>query len=202
MTQYIHAHMHANIYIHIICQKHIYSSFIILFYGSLIQYSFYKWNKMKNSCINQGSSFGEKKKRQTILCFKYMWPHVHCGRRLRRQLWAIQVSIPNFQVSSWGPKISLCDTGSPDSMDVTLSNLIIEIMDDYTPNSLRYDFTHEKRFTYIQKECINERHLVIAKSKIAQSQSKKLLEPRYEPGHCEIFTLNPSTNWLLTIRWD
>lgn len=51
-------------------------------------------------------------------------------------------SIPNFQVS----KISLCDIGSPDNMDVTLSNLIMELMDDYMPNGHRYNFTHEKRF--------------------------------------------------------
>lgn len=50
------------------------------------------------------------------------------------------------QVQVEVPKISLGDPGSPDSTSVTSSNLIMELMDDYMPNSHRNDFTDEKSF--------------------------------------------------------
>lgn len=59
----------------------------------------------------------------------------HRGREPRRQMWAIQVSGPDFQAlgTIWNSKISLWDLVITNNMHVTSFSLIMELMNDYMP---------------------------------------------------------------------
>lgn len=65
---------------------------------------------------------------------------------------------------------------------VTSSNLIMELMDDYMPNSHRNDFTDEKRFIKIYKELWKVPHTRKHKN-CSGPQSKTVPKPGSEPRH-------------------